>query len=30
MSRKMRQPTPFVPLVFDNEEAIGVLASSVM
>ena len=30
MSRKMRQPVPLVPLVFDDEEAIGALASSVM
>ena len=30
MSRKMRQPAPLVPLVFDDEEAIGALASSVM
>lgn len=30
MSRKMRQPTPLVPLVFDDEEAIGALASSVI
>lgn len=30
MSRKMRQPAPLVPLVFDDEEALGALASSVM
>lgn len=30
MSRKMRQPTPRDPLVFDDEEAIGSLASSVV